>query len=129
MQSACLQLWLSGSYCSKRKRSTICGQLGEKTASERTNTPGSYNTANCTSFCISICWSIIYTECNKQCTDKSCSDLVCVYASAPQFLAYLPMRLNQGITLIFNPPNLILLTCNLSFFSAEKCYIHTQQSW
>lgn len=30
MQSACHQLWLSGFYSSKRKRSTICGQLEEK---------------------------------------------------------------------------------------------------
>jgi len=70
----------------------------------------------------------IHTECNKQYTDKSCSDLVCVSASAPQFLSYLPKRLDQGTALIFNPRNLILLSCNLSFFFAEECYIHTQQS-
>ena len=70
----------------------------------------------------------IYTECNKQYTDKSCSDLVSVYASTSQFLSYLLKRMGQGITSISNTANLILPTCNLSFFSAEKCYIHTQQS-
>lgn len=39
MQSAFSQLWFSGFYCAQRNRSTICGQLDEKTpASERSNT-------------------------------------------------------------------------------------------
>lgn len=70
----------------------------------------------------------IYTGCHKQYTEKSCSDRVYVYASASQFLSYLPKGLDQGITLIFNPSHFILPTCNLSFFSAEKHYIQTLQS-
>lgn len=72
MQSACHQLQLYGFYCSRRKRSTICGQLEAKNLflREAIHMSPTIQPAVHSSVFLSVEVSI-YTECNKQYTDKS----------------------------------------------------------
>lgn len=128
MQLACHQLRHFGFHCSKKERSNICGQLKKKLLLREVihRGPTIQPPVQPSEF-LSVEVSI-YNAGNKQYTGKSCSDLMCDDASALQFLSYLPKRLDQGTSLFFNSSNLFLPVCNPSFFSAENCYRHTQQS-
>lgn len=121
----CRQLWLSGFYCSKGKRSKHLWSIrGKNCFWEKQYTwVLQYSQLHIFGFlCVDVS---VYIECNKQYTDKNCNDPLYVYISAPQYLFYLPTNLDQDVTITrqisFYPPV-------MSAFSLQKNVIYTLNS-